>query len=175
MTETKRFFPLWLTVSVLVNILLVGLIAGFMIGKPRGGSMGGSPPPGAQLRSEVALGRGIIAVTPESDRREIGQRLRRVMAQGGGQIRDRQAARNAIILALRSETFDPTTVADGLSTLRAADRRLQDRLHGGLVEALSDLSLEQRQQLADIMESEGVRGAQPRQRFRDPRPPPPQR
>lgn len=175
MTQDKRTFPLWLSLSVLLNILLIGLIAGYLIGQPRGGPGPGGRPDAAALRSEVALGRGILRLTPEAERRALGQSFRQAMGQSGGQVRDRLRARNDLMTALRAETFDPGAVDAALETLQSADMRLQDALHEQLVRALSDLSPEQRAELADLMEEEGRRFSRSPQRLRDGGVPPPPR
>lgn len=175
MTQDKRTFPLWLSLSVLLNILLIGLIAGYLIGQPRGGPGPGGRPDAAALRSEVALGRGILRLTPEAERRALGQSFRRAMVQSGSQVRDRLRARNELMMALRAETFDPVAFEAALESLQSADMVLQDALHQQLVQALSDLSPEQRAELADLMAEETARFSRSPQRLREGGAPPPPR
>lgn len=166
-------FPVWLSLSVLLNLLLIGLIAGYLIGQPRGGPPhGGRLDPGS-LRSEVALGRGILEVTPEADRRALSRSLGRAIGQSGGQFRDRLRARNEIMTALRADTFEPEAVAAALNSVQSADTRAQDALHDRLIAALSELSPEQREQLADFMRDDAARFSRSRPRLRDEGAPPP--
>ncbi|MEO0816927.1 MAG: periplasmic heavy metal sensor [Pseudomonadota bacterium] len=173
MSEEKRSFPLWLSISVLMNILFVGLVAGYVLGKPAEMRGDGAAPPPGPLRSELVLGRGILEVTPREDRRELGQSFRRAMGQSGGQLRDRLAARGEIMSALRQEPFDPDAVADALESLRAADARLQDALHSRLVDALAGLTPEQRSELVELFSQDAEERARSRPRLRDRRQPPP--
>ncbi|MEL6661789.1 MAG: periplasmic heavy metal sensor [Pseudomonadota bacterium] len=174
MSEQARVFPLWLSVSVLVNILLVGLIAGYLIGRPDEGPRRGEQGSPAMMRSEIALGRGILEVTPRNERRELSQSFRRAMATSGGQLRDRLQARARLLESLNAEPFDPEAATEALQLLQDADVRLQDAAHEQIVDALGDLSPEQRAALAARISEQAAmrRGMRPRPDERRPLPPP---
>lgn len=172
MSGPARTFPLWLSLSVLLNFLLVGLVVGYLVARPAEAPRPDGPGGQAGLRSEIALGRGILEVTPPSERRQLARSFREALTGSGGQVRDRLRARNAILAALEAEDFDTGAIEAALGQLQAADQRLQDALHEQLVEALGELTPEQRQELAMFIREDAARRSAVRRGFRERRPVP---
>ncbi|MEM1106795.1 MAG: periplasmic heavy metal sensor [Pseudomonadota bacterium] len=164
MSEKTRPLPLWLSLSVLVNILLIGLIAGFLIGRPSGPSLSGGAGPPGPLRGEISLGRGIMEVVAPAERRSFSRRFRQAMGGGRERVLDRLEARREIIAALREATYDENRIRSALARLKSADQDLQNGLQEEMLTALGELSPDQRSALAEFMsrEPDGPRRPGPR-------------
>ena len=150
MSDSGARFSYGLMASVLVNLLLVGLIAGYLIGRPdRGGGPAG-PPPGP-MHSEYELARGIVEAIPESGRRETIGAFRDVILDHGPSIRERMAAREALRAAIASEPFDEARVREAFDNMREVDQALQAAFQGEIVERLSALTPQELQEISDAM------------------------
>ena len=173
MSRPGSSFPLLLTISVLANLLLAGLVAGYLIGKGPDRERGerDGPPPGP-MRSEYMLARGIVDLGPAEDRRAVIGMFRDVVLQNGPDLRRRIAARSALGEAISREPYDAAAVRAAMDELQVIDRDLQRAFQEAIVTRLGELTPEQRRQLTEAMGRERRRS----ERFREhremhPRPP----
>lgn len=170
-SETPRKTPFVLIISVALNGLLIGLLAGVLLsGGPhkRGGPPGPGPgPDGGPASIDRGLARAILQSAPRSERTEI----RRAMGDAWRSTADqRQTIRNAqrtIAEAIRSETFDEDTVSQAFEDWRNADLEIKTKVQTALVEALSTLPPEGRAALAEEMTKHQLRREKRGEKFRE--------
>lgn len=146
--KRRGWVKLLLFISLAINLLVVGVIAGAIY---RGGPDGRhTPPPVA--RNDLGLGpygKALSTADRRTLRRAIGQRT-------GTRTEHRPNIRvemQAVLAALRQEPFDP-------DTLRQTMGRQQERLVDGqnigkdvLLGHLSEMAVDQRQAYADRLEN----------------------
>lgn len=141
MNETpKRSFPFWLTLSVLGNLVLLGLIAGIFLKSPPKrdfGPFGGPGRPGMELSQE--------------DRKAVRELLRDSLETGRAQIEAGRKAERHFVDVLTAEPFDEAAARAALQELRAADRLARDTVANNMLDGLSELSPEQRALVAKLM------------------------
>ncbi len=135
-----RRFPFWLTVSVLINLVLVGLLAGVFLNapaKPDHGRGGHGDRPGSELSREE---------------REGVRKLMRASFESGREAMDvrREAERN-LADALRADPYDEAAVRTALASLREADRIARDIIADRMFDGLDELNSNQRALVARIM------------------------
>ena len=149
MTGEPRRQAWLLTLSLMVNMLLVGLIGGHVIA-------GGAEPELAQrpVPGDMRLARGIVAAAPPEDRARIRQALRTAFGQARPLHAERRAARRAVGAAVRKEPYDPEATLAAFARLRDADARLHAAIQAALVDQLGDLTPQQRRALGDALESD---------------------
>ncbi len=120
-----------LIVSLLVNVLLVGILAGATIGQAG--------------RSNAARPQGIVPpanvrALPSADK----QIVRQAMAAHRDAIRDarrdHRAARQVAEADIAAPVFDRAKVEADFAALRAAGLRIQENIHAGLIDGLKTLS-----------------------------------
>lgn len=152
MSKSASSFPIVLTLSVLANLLLVGVVAGYLLGKgpERRPEERDGPPPGP-MRSEYILARGIVDLGPPEDRRALIGVFRDVVLNNGPDLRRRVAARNALREAIERDPYDPEAVRAAMEEMQAIDRELQQAFQEAIVTRLGDLTPQQRQQLSEAM------------------------
>ncbi|MCI4646443.1 MAG: periplasmic heavy metal sensor [Hyphomonadaceae bacterium] len=164
MSKSSSSFPFALTASVLINLLLVGLVVGYLVGKgperERGARDG--PPPGP-MRSEYMLARGIVDLGPPEDRRALIGMFRDIVLDSGPDLRRRVAARTALSEAVGRDPYDPEVVRAAMDELQAIDRELQSAFQDAIVARLGELTPEQRQHLQQAMQRDRWRP----ERFRE--------
>lgn len=105
-----------LIASLALNILILGLAAGWIM---RHGVPHGARGP----TMEMAAGP-LTRALSETDRREIGRRIRQATRETGGQRPEMRASFDALVRDLRAVPFDPEQMAE---TLRAQRRGFQER------------------------------------------------
>ena len=174
MSRPFSSIPLALTLSVLVNLLLLGIVAGYLVGKSPDRSedrRGDRPPPGP-MSSEYALARGIVDLGPEEDRRAVIGMFRNIVVDNGEGLRRRIEARNALSMAVAQDPYDPEALRRAMNDLQAADHELQMAFQDAIVARLAELTPEQRQQLGVMMTRDHPRRGRFGDRRREGAPPP---
>lgn len=142
--KPRRRFPwlkLALTVSLVLNLALVGLLAGLI------NRVGHS---GSALRSAVAA-------LPVEDRRALRRETGQIWREARhGQQRAQTSAR--LVDALRADEFDADAFAEGLREAQQRLLQISDDMHDRLVARVSRMSLEERLAYAeDLQEQMRVR------------------
>lgn len=135
-----RRFPFWLTLSVLGNLVLVGLLAGIFLNAPKRPDWGrGNPgaPPGFELSNE--------------ERDGVRQLMRASFEAGREPLEARRAAERRLADALRAEPYDEAAARAALSSLREADRLARDAVADRMFDGLDELNPNQRALVAKIM------------------------
>lgn len=134
-----------LFLSLAFNLLIVGLVVGWMSGGPgRGGAPGG-----------IDLGVGPIArALSEEDRREVSRALRAGDVIGRAAIAERRDGLLRLIAALRVSPFDPAPVAEVFDAQLAQAARVQEVGQRVLVGQISAMSENERLRFADRLEAE---------------------
>lgn len=113
----KRWVRVLLVVSLALNLLFIGSIAGAMLTHSKWRSH--HPP-----RLDMAAGPLTQALSRE-DRRAIGREMRKAYRSAGANRADLQAGFEALIADLKQEPFDPEVVAKHLERHRGVfDERL---------------------------------------------------
>lgn len=138
--------PKWLKIafiaSLALNVIVVGVFAGFSMKESRGGSG-----PGRQIEW-------IIKLVPE-ERRDFAKSqfepLREVLAV---EQRKRVQHLAEIVDAIRSEPFVPDTLSAVLSTRRTSSSKRREIVQEQLVALLSEFSADERQMFADGVEDQ---------------------
>ncbi len=152
MSEPKaRRFPFWLTLSVLGNLVLLGLLAGIFLNAPprfehdRGRS-------GDRPRIELT----------DAERDEVRQLMRESFEAGREAMGVRRDAERELAEILRTEVYDDAAAHAALAKLREADRVARDTVGDHMFDGLSELSPNQRALVSKIMsgnlEKRGKRG-----------------
>ena len=172
-SETPRKTPYGLIVSVALNGLLVGLLAGVLLsgGPHKRGGPNGPGPAGGVGAVEHGMARAILQSAPRADRAQI----RRTMGDAWrGTAAERQKIRDAqrtIAQAIDAETFNRDAVMAAFEAWRDADREIKTAVQTAMVEALDDLPTESRAALAEDMKRHEAlrqkRGERMRERLRD--------
>ena len=146
-----RRFPFWLTLSVLGNLVLLGLVAGIFLNAPprfdKGRDRGGEAP-----RIELT----------DAERDGVRKLMRESFEAGREAMAARRVAERQLAEVLRAEVYDDTAARAALSRLREADRVARETVGDHMFDGLADLSPEQRALVAKIMsgnlEKRGKRG-----------------
>lgn len=134
-----------LIASLALNILILGLAAGWMIrhGVPHG-------PRASPM--EMAAGP-LTRALSEADRREIGRRIRQIARENGGHRAEMRASFDALVRDLRAVPFDPEQMT---ATLSAQRRGFQERFEIAqqvLITHLAGMSDAERADYADRVEA----------------------
>ncbi len=151
-SRTGRGVKLALVLSLALNILVVGALAG--------GAMRARMQPDATPRADL---RAMWMALPDQTRADLRNELagERGDRQAGGDRAARQTLRaehNArLVSALRAEAFDAAAFVD---LLRAETRQREDRIaamHAALARALEDMDAGQRAEIAARLEAASAR------------------
>lgn len=134
-----------LIASLALNILILGLVAGWIMrhGVPHGAR-------GSAM--EMAAGP-LTRALSETERREIGRRIRQATRETGGQRPEIRASFDALVRDLRAVPFDPEQMA---ATLSAQRRGFQERFEiaqSVLIAHLAGMSDAERAAYADRVEA----------------------
>ena len=147
MSDTKptRRIPFWLTLSVMANLLLVGLVGGIALRAPPAGfgqdGMGPRRPP-------------VLDTASPEDRMLVRKIMMHAFRSAEDEVAVRRAARVALGEALQTDPYDPDAVRRAFNALRTSDEAVHSAIHDTLVDRLAELSLDQRKALADMMSRE---------------------
>ena len=132
-----RRFPFLLTLSVLTNLVLLGLIAGVLYkARPV------DPPPRGE-RPGFELSR--------EDRDAVRQLMRASFEAGRESLEARHAAERHLVEVLCAETYDEAAARVALDELRKADPVSRDIVARHMLDGMGDLTPEQRGLVARLM------------------------
>jgi uncharacterized membrane protein len=144
-TRPKRQIPFWLTLSVMANLLLVGLVAGALLR----GHPGGPAPDGMRGDRPPML---------EGASREDRVLVRRIMMEAfrsaQSEVENRRGARASLAEALQIDPYDREAVRRAFVGLRKSDEAVHSEIHETLVDRLDELGIEQRKALAEMLSRE---------------------
>lgn len=150
----KRRFPFLLTVSVLGNLVLLGLLAGIFLKSPQsprhgpGGMQGG---PGFELSQE--------------ERDVVRQLLRDSLAEGRPQIEAGREAERRFVKVLIADPYDEAAARAALDEFRAADRLARETVSNRMLDGMDELSAEQRALVAKLMANNLEKRSKRHERF----------
>ena len=131
-----------LIVSLVANALLIGLVVGLHLGKPKPGERG----PG-RSNPDFMLARSIQGVVPDEDREEIREAFREAFRESRDYIVAKREAQRRLRETMVQTPFDKAAVDQAFADIRAADAVLNKRFQASLSEQLSQLSAEEREAL----------------------------
>lgn len=144
-----RRFPFWLTLSVLGNLVLVGLLAGIFLNAPAKAGRDWKPDDKAP---EVS----------REDRETVRALMRKSFEAGREEMAARRAAEQKLADAFKAEPYDEAAARAAHAQLREADRKARDVMAESMFEGMGDLTTEQRALVAKVMtgklEKRGKRG-----------------
>lgn len=144
-TRPKRQIPFWLTLSIMANLLLVGLVAGMLLR----GQLAGPPPDGMRGHRPPML----EGASPE-DRILVRRMMREAFLSAETEVEKRRAARIALGEALQIEPYDREAVRRAFVGLRTSDEAVHSEIHETLVDRLDELGIAQRKALAEMLSRE---------------------
>ncbi|WP_340692186.1 periplasmic heavy metal sensor [Hyphomonas sp.] len=149
----KRRIPFWLTLSIMANLLLLGLVVGSVLRSPhhRLGPDGMAPqrPP-------------ILGEASHGDRKVVRRIMMEAFQSADTEVAERRTARATLGEALQIDPYDPEAVRRAFAALRRSDEAVHSTIHESLVDRLGELSVEQRRALAEMLSREP--GDEPRRR-----------
>lgn len=148
-----RRLPFWLVLSVLANMLLIGLMAGILL-RP------GPPGPQMDRRHEHFSW---VSKEDKGDREVIMRVLREAFRSAEGPREARTEARKVLADAMTAEPYDEQAVLDAFENLRAADAAVNVSAHQAMAKLFADLSPEERARMARFL-MRGPRGMDGRKR-----------
>jgi uncharacterized membrane protein len=133
----------WLTLSlsIVLNLFLLGVIAGHFLGRGGAREVAISPMAGAVERAEAALNPADAAAF-----RAALERDRPRYAQSAAQV---TAARRVLMRQLVAEPFDPHAASEALDAWRTSWDRFIGDFNGPLIDALGAISPQGRRRLVD--------------------------
>lgn len=137
-TETPRMkVPFWLILSTLVNLILIGFIAGYVL----------RPGVDRPARGDRDPGRG-------ENIRLIGELTREARQAMKPHAEAHRAAELALVEAVRREPFDPAEARARFQAVRVADANMKAALDEALISKLGELTPDERERVARAI-SEG--------------------
>ena len=164
--ERARKTPYGLIISVALNGLLVGLLAGVLLsGGPRG--RGGPPPLGPVDGGERAMARAILKSAPQEARLQIRRNMEDAWKNTEAERRLIREAQATISNAVSAETFDRDAVEAAFETWRAADLRIKEAVQQAMISTLEGMPAESRKALAEQMKFREERRERFRERMRE--------
>ncbi|WP_321490338.1 periplasmic heavy metal sensor [uncultured Hyphomonas sp.] len=139
-SDTPRRWPFWLIVSLMANMILVGLLAGFLVqagpkGKPDG------PP-----RERITWGD-----RDDPNRDAIRQVFKEAFKASGEERMARVESRRQLAEAVLADPYNPDAVREAFSNLRSADDAVNEATHEAMVDLFASMTMEQRQHMAEIL------------------------
>lgn len=140
-----RWMRVLLVVSLAVNLAVVGVVAGWAL--RHGGHHGHHP-----SRLDMAGGPLTRALSDE-DRRAIGQRMREVWRERGGNRAGIRSSFDALVVDLRAVPFDPDRVAERMREQREGFAARFEMGQDVLISHLAAMSDADRAAYADRLEA----------------------
>ncbi|MEZ6001390.1 periplasmic heavy metal sensor [Hyphomonas sp.] len=169
-SDTPRQWPLWLIVSLMANMILVGLMAGFLLqagpkGKPDG------PP-----RERISWGE-----RDDPNREAVRRVFKQAFKASAEERMARVESRRQLAEAVTAEPYDADAVRTAFRNLRSADDAVNEVTHDSMAELFATMTVEERQHMAEILrrgprDHEAKRKLKPGERggpMDGPPPPPP--
>lgn len=160
MSRVRTLTPLAiaLIISLVANALLIGLVIGGLIGKPRGGHGRGG--------SDYMIARGIQDIVPEGERNEIREAFHLAFEDSRADWQTKREARREFMAALSASPFSKAEIDRSFEDMRAADTALTRSFQATLSEQIAALSDAQRAELVDWLEDVEARRRERRERRR---------
>ena len=152
--ETSRQWPRWLIVSLMANMVLVGLMAGFLLQAGPKGKPDGPPPE-----------RFTWASRDDGSRKVMKQVFREAFAASREERAARAEVRARLGEAVAAEPYDADAVREAFRELRTADDTVNAVMHDAMVDLFATMSVEERAQMARILKH-GPEDGQSRRRMR---------
>lgn len=132
----------WLIASVLLNMLLIGIIAGLIVRGDDSARATGPGQPGTE--------RPFFDASPE-DRRAVGRLLREGFQNVKPLRESQRQKRRELAKLLGTETYDAEAVKTLLAEMRASDEAVTAKIHSLIEPQLADLTPTQRKIVADAL------------------------
>lgn len=157
--------PAALGVSLLVNLGLVGYVAGQ--------HLRADPPrqERSQERPRFERPGGMPEISRE-ERRAVGGLMRRGFESAQAELAARREAERRFAMVLAAETFDPEVAEVAWRELRDADVKLRDRIGLEVLGGISELSPDQRAWVAWMLSGPKDSHGKRKRKEKDPPPPP---
>jgi len=153
-STNTRARPTWpwlaLSLSTVLNLFLLGIIAGHFLGR------GGSPELAVTPMSR-AVERAEAELSP-SDAAAFRAALDRGGPRYGQSAAQVAAARRALARQIAADPFDPRATSQALAVWRTSWDRFVDNLSGPLIDALAAISPQGRRRLVDARRQRLERG-----------------
>lgn len=149
-SRTASRTPAWLRivlfVSLALNLLVVGIVAGHALrDEPRG-----------RVPRVDRIGGPMTFALSEEDRREIGHALRRYYRENRPSRQEIEAQYRGVIDVLRADPFEPQLVEQAFARQRAASTERMEIGQTLLMERLTSMTSDERKAFADRLE-EGLK------------------
>lgn len=141
----RRWMPILLTLSLALNLLIVGVAAGTVL-RLKGGDHGKALP---------GFGSALFRALPKDDRKALRSELSGLHRTGS---KTRKQDFQAVSQALRAQPFDPATLAELLQQQAQSTADLQAALQEQWLERVTNMSDAQRSVYADRLEEVVKRG-----------------
>ena len=138
---SPRRVPLWLVISLMANMALVGLVAGLLL---RSG-------PRQALPESRSPERFVWASRDDGGRDAIAMVFREAFQASDAERKGREEARRALAKAVTSEPYDADAVRKAFASLREADDSVNAATHEAMVDLFATLPLEDRKHMARIL------------------------
>lgn len=139
-------------VSIAINLLGLGVLAGGYMGGLRIERAGGES-------TRASQGRSFMAALPPERRAEVRREVGRLFLATRTERIEARKAREALLAAVLAEPYDEAAVRDAFAAVRAADASVQMRFQDGAVALLGRLEPgERRAALVAMMRPGGPRG-----------------
>ena len=150
---SPRQVPFWLVLSLMVNMMLVGLLAGLVL-RP-----GPSGPVAREPVERFAWAR------RDGDNAPIALVLREAFEASEAERQDRVTARKALGEAVARDPYDEEAVRKAFASLRTADEAVNASTHEEMVKLFARLPVDERTHMARIL-MHGPEGMHPMRRLR---------
>jgi len=139
--DTPRKWPLVLIVSLMANMVLVGLLAGFLI--QAGPKRGLDVPP----RERISWG------DRDDGSREAMRRVFKEAFKASAEERmARATSRQQLAEAVTADPYDAEAVREAFRNLRSTDDAVNEATHEAMVNLFASMTMEERQHMARILE-----------------------
>ena len=145
MTRSAKWLVTGLAISLALNLVLVGFLAGRWL-------QAAGPPPG---HDPALLLWPALKGVPAAEREALRPVLRKSLRESRVQMRTIRRAQRSVQESLRSEPFVATELAGALDELRQALNDSQSARHATLVKVATRLSPDERRRLAAGMAAHG--------------------
>lgn len=142
-TSEAGRLPIWLILSVAINLLLVGAFAGRMLSP--------APAPSTTERDVRAGLERAPRFGGAETRRAARQQLRAAWNETSDMREDLEVARANLKAAITAEPYVSSDVEEAFKAMREAEGKLQTATHTYLADALARTPASERAALADVM------------------------
>ena len=143
MNPLRTHFKVVLAVSLLLNVFLIGGVAGGLYQW-----LGHAEPAMAMPMHGL---RQALAKLPENRRHELRQLMRETRQENQALLSTSRQARLEVIHQLEAPTFDHQALDTSLAKAREADATLRARVDSSLAQFAGTLTVDERQQLAESL------------------------